>query len=177
MGFIFLFKWIEERRARRKLLDDADSLYVKDDEKVNSIFFAQQIVPNSCATHALVSILLNCPDMELGATLSELRDHVKGMDPENKGLAIGNCPQLAKAHNSHAVSQAARRRLNNQANQGPTGSAPGGRYSTAMTTGDTFHFVSYVPINGRLYELDGLKRYPIDHGPFDEGTSWTEKFR
>ena len=29
---------------------------------------------------------------------------------------------------------------------------------------DAFHFVSYVPIKGRLFELDGLKPYPIDHG-------------
>ena len=42
-------------------------------------------------------------------------------------------------------------------------------------TGEAFHFVSYVPINGRLYELDGLKPYPIDHGPVSE--DWTEKFR
>ena len=36
-----------------------------------------------------------------------------------------------------------------------------------MSTGramEAFHFVSYVPINGRLFELDGLKPYPIDHG-------------
>jgi Ubiquitin carboxyl-terminal hydrolase, family 1 len=25
-----------------------------------------QMIPNSCATHALVSILLNCPELELG---------------------------------------------------------------------------------------------------------------
>lgn len=49
---------------------------------------------------------------------------------------------------------------------------PGSRY-----TGDTFHFVSYVPINGHLFELDGLKRYPIDHGPIENGEDWTEKFR
>jgi ubiquitin carboxyl-terminal hydrolase BAP1 len=44
-----------------------------------------------------------------------------------------------------------------------------------FSTGEAFHFVSYVPINGRLYELDGLKSYPIDHGPVSE--DWTENFR
>lgn len=124
------------------------------------------MVPNSCATHALVSILLNCPDLNLGSNLSRLRDHVKGMDSENKGYAIGNSPELAHAHNSHAVPRARRRMERNNVPSGST------RYS-----GEAFHFVSYVPINGHLYELDGLKRYPIDHGLLPEGTDWTETFR
>lgn len=42
-GFIFLFRWIEERRARRKMVENAAEIFVKDEEKVNSIFFAQQV--------------------------------------------------------------------------------------------------------------------------------------
>lgn len=41
--FIFLFRWTEERRARRKVVDNAAEIFVKDEEKVNSIFFAQQV--------------------------------------------------------------------------------------------------------------------------------------
>jgi len=37
---------------------------------------------------------------------------------------------------------------------------------SAVRTMEAFHFVSYVPIKDRLFELDGLKAYPIDHGEF-----------
>lgn len=163
-GFIFLFRWIEERRSRRKVVEQDES-FVKDEEIVNNIFFAQQVVPNSCATHALLSVLLNCPNIHLGTTLSRLKIHTSGMCPENKGWAIGNTPELACAHNSHAMPQAKRRQDKN------TG------VSTGRFTGEAFHFVSYVPINGRLFELDGLKPYPMDHGPWKEHEEWTEQFR
>ncbi|XP_022916742.1 ubiquitin carboxyl-terminal hydrolase calypso [Onthophagus taurus] len=165
-GFIFLFRWIEERRSRRKVVEQTE-VFVKDEDIVNNIFFAQQMVPNSCATHALISILLNCPNIHLGDTLSRLKQHTHGMSPENKGWAIGNTPELACAHNSHAMPQA-KRRLDKT----------GGGVSTGRFTGEAFHFVSFVPINGRLFELDGLKPFPIDHGPWTiETGDWTEKFR
>jgi len=165
-GAIFLFRWIEDRRSRRKIVEE-ESLYVKDEEKINQIFFAQQIVPNSCATHALVSILLNCPQVKIGDTLQNLKNHTQEVNPENKGLAIGNSAQLAYAHNSHAVPRARRRFEKSNAP-----SLPGSRY-----TGEAFHFVSYVPINNRLIELDGLRKYPIDHGPIEDPDNWTEKLR
>lgn len=187
--FIFLFRWTEERRARRKVIETAAEIFVKDEEKVNSIFFAQQVgefctaiayangiliciyfsafatVPNSCATHALLSILLNCSELHLGETLTRLKTHTKGMSPENKGLAIGNTPELACAHNSHAVTQA-KRRLDKSSG-----------ISTGRFTGEAFHFVSFVPIDGHLFELDGLKPFPMNHGPWRETDDWTDKFR
>ncbi|RXG70312.1 Ubiquitin carboxyl-terminal hydrolase calypso [Armadillidium vulgare] len=125
------------------------------------------MVPNSCATHSLVSVLLNCSNLDLGPTLSRLRAHTLGMSPENKGWAIGNTPELANAHNSHAAPQARRRQ----------DKTPGVPTSSRVCSAETFHFVSYVPINGHLFELDGLKPHPLDHGPWLEGEDWTEKFR
>lgn len=166
-GFIFLFRWIEERRSRRKIFDQND-MFLKEEGVVNNIFFAQQMVPNSCATHALLSVLLNCPKISLGDTLARLKADTVGMTPENKGWAIGNTPELARAHNSHAMPQAKRCVEKNSA----SASVTSGRYA-----GEAFHFVSYVPIHDRLFELDGLKPYPIDHGPCVNDEDWTEKFR
>lgn len=168
-GFIFLFKWIEERRARRKIDADSEAKFVTDENIVNSMFFAQQIVPNSCATHSLLSILLNCPpDIELGPALTRLKMSTLGMTPENKGYAIGNTAELALAHNSHA------KPVHGSATGSTSGSQSGVSTIGGRSTVEAFHFVSYVPINGRLYELDGLKGYPIDHGPVDE--DWTKRF-
>lgn len=163
-GFIFLFKWIEERRSRRKVNTLVDETSVIDEDIVNDMFFAHQLIPNSCATHALLSVLLNCSGVELGTTLSRIKAFTKGFSPESKGYAIGNAPELARAHNSHARPEP--RHLPEKQNG----------ISTVRTM-EAFHFVSYVPIKDRLFELDGLKAYPIDHGPWGEDEEWTDKAR
>ncbi|XP_031552298.1 ubiquitin carboxyl-terminal hydrolase BAP1-like [Actinia tenebrosa] len=162
-GFIFLFKWIEERRSRRKI-QPLDESFVEDQDIVNDIFFAQQVIPNSCATHALLSVLLNCPHVDLGDTVSKLKEFSKNFNPENKGYVIGNLPELAMTHNKFARPEA--KQLPEKTNS-----------LSSVRAMEAFHFVSYVPIKGRLFELDGLKPYPIDHGPWGEHEDWTEKFR
>lgn len=53
------------------------------------MFVISQIIPNSCATHALVSVLLNVENVCLGETLSKLKEFSKHMNPEVR-LAIFN---------------------------------------------------------------------------------------
>ncbi|CAB4070139.1 BAP1 [Lepeophtheirus salmonis] len=148
LGFIFLFRWMEERRTRKKLTEATEHFIRK---------------------RSFYRKYLKLRVVELSPTLSNLKKHVEGTDPEVKGWAIGNSPELAHAHNSHAVPRA-RRRRDRSANN--VAALPSSRY-----TGETFHFVSYVPVNGCLYELDGLKNYPINHGEIPPGEIWTEKFR
>ncbi|XP_069500106.1 ubiquitin carboxyl-terminal hydrolase BAP1 isoform X2 [Ambystoma mexicanum] len=93
-----------------------------------------------------------------------MKEFTKGFSPESKGYAIGNAPELAKAHNSHARPEP--RHLPEKQNG-----------ISAVRTMEAFHFVSYVPIKGRLFELDGLKVYPTDHGPWAEDEEWTDKAR
>jgi len=86
-----------------------------------------------------------------------------------KGLAIGNSEMIRKAHNSFArypISQKLilfikvdhhRRNIRPEPFQYVGGVQP-------EEPEDVYHFISYIPYEGRLYELDGLKPGPIDLG-------------
>ena len=172
-GFVFLFQWVEERRSRKKSLLN-DECYVTEPSVLRNMFFAHQVVVNSCATHSLLSILLNCQEaheISLGPTLESLKLFCKDLDPESRGYAIGNTPELAAAHNSHAKPEI-------QSMTTPSTSKRGAVVTSASAyLPDTYHFVSYVPIGERLFELDGLKEWPIDHGPWAETENWTDLFK
>lgn len=64
------------------------------------LFFANQVINDACATYALLSILLNRKDVEIGDELRNLRDFSLGMTSKDKGWAIGNAEGIRTAHNS-----------------------------------------------------------------------------
>ena len=171
-GYVFLFRYEHggDRRARKKARDMASEgvSYVLEPQIVNNMFYAHQIIVNSCATHALLSVLLNCPEIQLGPSLTRLKAFSAGLDPESKGFAIANLAELSVAHNKFAKPTVVLPRA------GRAGAVVSSAHSLLP---ETFHFVSYVPINGRLFELDGLKEYPIDHGPWGEHEDWTDLFQ
>nr|XP_005335408.3 ubiquitin carboxyl-terminal hydrolase isozyme L5 isoform X2 [Ictidomys tridecemlineatus] len=139
-GLIFLFKWQPGEEPAGSVVQDS---------RLDTIFFAKQVINNACATQAIVSVLLNCThqDVHLGETLSEFKEFSQSFDAAMKGLALSNSDVIRQVHNSFARQQMFEFDA-----------------KTSAKEEDAFHFVSYVPVNGRLYELDGLREGPIDLG-------------
>jgi len=139
-GLIFLFKY-ESSKEERPIAIAPD------------VFFAKQVIPNACATQAILSILLNAKGVSLGSNLYEFKEITKDFPPEVKGMAIGNEPLIKKVHNSFARPEPF------SIEKDPS-----------LPSEDAFHFISYVPVNGTLYELDGLKKGPISLGQCTDET-------
>jgi ubiquitin carboxyl-terminal hydrolase L5 len=150
-GLVFLFKW-------KKEVDERPTVQAAD----HGIFFAQQVIQNACATQAILNILLNQPSekLELGKALQELRQFTAQLDPSMKGLALGNSELIRKAHNSFRT-QSSFEIVQDRDAQGD----------------DAFHFVGFVCVDGKVYELDGLKQGPILVGDAPATGAWTETAR
>ncbi|KAK2612890.1 hypothetical protein QQS21_001001 [Conoideocrella luteorostrata] len=147
-GVIFLFKY------------PTDQPYATPDRPLDGsfdhgasehIFFAAQTIHNACATQALLSVLLNkTNDIDIGSPMRDFREFTMVLPPEFRGEALSNSDLIREVHNSFARSSPFADETHK------TGEAE-----------DAFHFIAYTPINGTLYELDGLQPAPISHGPCD----------
>ncbi|KAI1298181.1 Ubiquitin carboxyl-terminal hydrolase isozyme L5 [Halotydeus destructor] len=153
-GLVFLFKWLP---------GDEPSGTLVQDNRLDKIFFAKQVINNACATQAIISVLLNCQstDIELGSTLSDFKEFCSSFDSTMKGLTLSNSDTIKDVHNSFA-----RQSMFEFEDK-----------SSKSKDDDAFHFISYVPIDGRLYELDGLKEGPLDLGVVPANGNWIEVAR
>lgn len=166
-GFIFLFQWESSNTTiTAPTTIDNDDQHQELPTTTNDLFFAHQVVPNACATQALLSILMNnCSEhVELGPILSEFKSFTASFPPTLKGEAIGASVDIQRVHNSFA-----------RHTDGLLVSENGDRRKWSAAEDEAvYHFVAYIPNyqNGKVYELDGLQQGPKVIGEIVHGEDW-----
>ncbi len=88
--------------------------------------------------------------INIGPALTDFREFTMALPPEYRGEALSNSELIRDVHNSFAKSSP----FVDETTRHPDDESA-----------DAFHFIAYTPINGTLYELDGLQPAPISHGP------------
>lgn len=143
-SLIFLFPCsdaYEEFRAK----EDAE-LKAKNIQQPENLFYMRQYVHNACGTIALVHAVLNNPEIELekDSVMQKYLDATKKLTPEERGKVLENDTGFTETHESVA-------------NEGQT-AAPD------INEKVYHHFIAFVHHEGKLYELDGRKNFPVEHG-------------
>ncbi|KAK6456979.1 ubiquitin carboxyl-terminal hydrolase [Scheffersomyces xylosifermentans] len=164
-GVIFLFKYGKiDRQYAQDGNKPLDGVYDQDYQE-KSIFFANQTIQNACATQAVLNVLLNKSDeVVLGDELSNFKSFVTGFDSEMIGEAMSNSDLIRSVHNSFSA---------------PSSFADDDKPKPPQDYDDKndglFHFIGYLLKDNHIYELDGLKSYPIKHVECNSQEEFYEK--
>ncbi|KAG6821018.1 hypothetical protein H0H93_007908 [Arthromyces matolae] len=152
-ALIFLFKWIPS---------SAETAQAGQYDTDFPGFFAHQVVNNACATLAVLNAIGNIPLLPTGPQLAELNNFTAGMDPQTRGMVITSADWLREAHNALS----------------PPSAVSLDGLGLPRKSEDAYHFVVYLPIMGAVYELDGLKEFPVRHREYEEaGEGWLKAAR
>ena len=119
-----------------------------DEEAKTRLYFIRQTIMNACATMALIHLLANqCSDddFEEDSSIKQFIRESKQLEPEVKADKFEKNQTIATAHEKSSV-------------QGQTEAPP-------PSTSVQYHFISLIHDNGTIYEMDGRKHGPINHGP------------
>lgn len=132
-----------------------------------------QTIDNACATVALLNIVMNADQIDLGDQLSEFKELTKDSSTALRGHQLGRNTFIRKIHNSftrrmdhlnadlaleNEVSDARITQTMKRAAAKKGRKAPSRRKKANAEYG--FHFIAYVPAGGYVWELDGLSKKP-----------------
>lgn len=158
-GLIFLFQYTEE--------DESDG---EQEACPSHLWFANQVASNACGSYALLNIVNNIPNVDLGKQMQDFREHTKTMAPADRGTAVANCDFIRQVHNTFArtievqnVDACLEDDMEKAAKKGKKKPAKKSK-KKAVDNGAAFHFIAYVPVQGQIWKMDGLDRQPCNLG-------------
>lgn len=122
-------------------------------EVSSDVYFMKQTIGNACGTIGLIHAVANNQrhlEFEPNSPLKAFLLQSAKMSPEEKAAFLEKDESIRVTHESSAQ-------------EGQT-EAP------SLDEKVDLHFIAFVNVEGRLYELDGRKPFPIVHGKTTEGT-------
>lgn len=126
---------------------EENEILSKGQEVTNNIFYMKQNISNACGTVALVHSVANNTD-KISLTdghLKKFLDEAKPLDAAARGTLLEKSEGIINAHKELAQEG----QTNTPSAEDPV----------------NHHFITFVHLDGALYELDGRKAFPINHGP------------
>ncbi|KAI1625493.1 ubiquitin carboxyl-terminal hydrolase L5 [Exophiala viscosa] len=174
-GLIFLSRWMPA---------ETDNDITKPPA---GVWFANQTLPFSCATVALLNIMNNHSGIDLGPPLNEFRENTLKMTPKERGIALDAFDHVRDVHNSFATEidklnidlrlkqefAAAEKEKKAKAAQSKRPRKKNKKQTKQYEEDENgFHFVAYVPVDGCVWKMDGLEQLPRKLGALADGDSW-----
>ncbi|KAI0791321.1 hypothetical protein C8Q75DRAFT_715566 [Abortiporus biennis] len=181
IGLIFCYLCTDDTMLPDADEDDIESEYdIPDPDIEDTVWFAHQLSDDACATQAILNVLLNYEDVQLDENIRRFKEDTEKMSSVMRGLALTNCSFIREAHNSlarpcdirAAQYSLATRTLDLSKKSSGNQSSPATKKRKSTKTQqkktvkkvknesenvDSYHFIGYVPRNGKVYEIDGLR--------------------
>ncbi|KAF2500128.1 cysteine proteinase [Lophium mytilinum] len=130
----------------------------------DSLWFANQTAENACATTALLNLMLNVPDVDLGEPLAQFKEFTKAFTPFLRGQEIANFEFIKKIHNSWAkktdILNVDLCMKNSYDARNKTSKKRKVSEVADEDEDDAYHFIAFVPLEGSVWRLDGLDKEP-----------------
>jgi len=141
------------------ITDKYEKFRLEEEEKIKKdgqavgedVYFTKQTVGNACGTVGIIHAIANNADtftFKEGSVVKDFIDSTKSLSPEEKAKALEKHEGIAKCHSTSAQ-------------EGQTEAPP-------IDEKVNLHFLAFVEKNGVLYEMDGRKPFPINHGKTSE---------
>ncbi|KAF9783901.1 cysteine proteinase [Thelephora terrestris] len=189
-GLVFCFLWKKDSDG----LPKKESCGLEDGEDDSAkLWFANQLSDDACASMAILNVLLNVQEVDIGERLRVFRNETERMSSPMKGLAVSNAHFIRQAHNDlarpadirGATNVLAIKTLEDAAKAERSMNAPPAKRrklaakrkkfmnpeATDANQEEAYHFIGYIPFRGKVWELDGLKSGPVEVGELHSSPS------
>uniref|UniRef100_A0A3P8VAQ4 Ubiquitin carboxyl-terminal hydrolase n=1 Tax=Cynoglossus semilaevis TaxID=244447 RepID=A0A3P8VAQ4_CYNSE len=148
---LLLFPVTEKYEAFK--LEEEKKLKTEGQEISPDVYFIKQTIGNACGTIGLIHAVANNQaqlDFDSDSSLKKFLEHTSKMTPEERANFLEKDESIRVTHESSAQ-------------EGQT-EAP------SLDDKVNLHFIAFVNVGGKLYELDGRKPLPVVHTKTSEDT-------